>query len=178
MYVSSSAKKRVVLATWGSFGDLYPFLALALELQERGHTAVIATSTLYREAIEEAGIGFQKVRPELPHPDEEISGEILRSLSHGRKGPEYLFRELLVPHLRDTYVDMLAAVTGGADLLVSHQVPLAAPLVAEKTGIRWISSVLSPIAFASVYDPPTPPQFPPLRTLAAIHPLWQKRSSV
>ena len=28
--------KRVVFTTWGSFGDLHPFMALALELQERG----------------------------------------------------------------------------------------------------------------------------------------------
>jgi rhamnosyltransferase subunit B len=55
-------------------------------------------------------------------------------------------------------------------LLVSHQVPLTAPLVAEKTGVKWISSVLFPIAFASSYDPPTPPQFPALHTLAATHP--------
>jgi MGT family glycosyltransferase len=74
--------------------------------------------------------------------------------------------------LRDTYSDTLAAVTadGGADLLVSHQVPLTAPLVAEKTGVKWISSVLFPIAFTSVYDPPTPPQLPALRTIAATHP--------
>jgi rhamnosyltransferase subunit B len=113
------------------------------------------------------------VRPDLPLPDAETSAEIIRRVSHGRRGPSYLFRELLVPHLRETYADTLAAVTadGGADLLVSHQVPLTAPLVAEKTGIKWISSVLFPIAFASAYDPPTPPQLPALRGLAATHPL-------
>jgi UDP:flavonoid glycosyltransferase YjiC (YdhE family) len=66
---------------------------------------------------------------------------------------------------------MAVTADGGADLLVSHQVPLTAPLVAEKTGVKWISSVLFPIAFASSYDPPTPPQLPALRTLAATHPL-------
>lgn len=147
-------------------------MALALEMQERGYHSVIATSPLYREKVEAEGIAFHPVRPDLPPPDAETSAEIIRRVSHGRGGPEYLFRELLVPHLRETYADTLAAVTaeGGADLLVSHQVPLTAPLVAEKTGVKWISSVLFPIAFASAYDPPTPPQFPALRTLAATHP--------
>jgi UDP:flavonoid glycosyltransferase YjiC (YdhE family) len=148
-------------------------MALALELKERGYISVIATSPLYREKVERAGIAFHPVRPDLPPPDTETFAEVLRRVSHGRNGPAYLFRELLVPHLRETYSDTLAAVTahGGADLLMSHQVPLAAPLVAEKTGIKWISSVLFPIAFTSAYDPPTPPQFPAFRLLAATHPV-------
>ena len=168
----SGAKKRVVFTTWGSFGDLHPHMALALELQERGYQSVIATSPLYREKVKAAGIAFHPVRPDLPQPDAETAAEIIRRASDARGGPSYLFRKLLVPHLRETYADTLTAVTaeGGADLLLSHQVPLTAPLVAEKTGVKWISSVLFPIAFASVYDPPTPPQLPALRTLAATHP--------
>jgi MGT family glycosyltransferase len=147
-------------------------MALALELQERGYISVIATSPLYREKVEAEGLAFHPVRPDLPPPDAEISAEIIRRVSHRRGGPAYLFRELLVPHLRETYTDTLAAVTadGGADLLVSHVAPLTAPLVAGKTGVKWISSVLFPIAFASAYDPPTPPQLPALRALAATHP--------
>ena len=165
-------KKRVVFTTWGSFGDLHPFMALALELQRRGHVSVIATSPVYREKVEAEGIAFCPVRPDIPPLDAEASADVIRHVSNARRGPGYLFRELLVPHLRETYADTLAAVTreGGADLLVSHQVPLTAPLVAEKTGINWISSVLFPIAFASAYDPPTPPQLPALRTVAATHP--------
>jgi len=162
--------KRVVFTTWGSFGDLHPFMALALELQKRGHISVIATSPLYEEKIKAEGIGFHPVRPDLPSPDAEGSADIIRRVSNARWGPSYLFRKLLIPHLRETYADTLAAV-GGADLLVSHQVPLTAPLVAEKTGIKWVSAVLFPIAFASAYDPPTPPQLPALRMVAATHPL-------
>jgi len=169
----SRAPKRVVFTTWGSFGDLHPFMALALELKQRGYVSLIATSPIYREKVEAEGIGFYPVRPDLPPPDAETSAEIIRRVSNARWGPGYLFREMLVPHLRETYADTLAAVTanGGADLLVSHQVPLTAPLVAEKIGIKWISSVLFPIAFISAYDPPTPPQLPALRTIAATHPL-------
>lgn len=169
----SEVAKRVVFTTWGSFGDLHPFMALALEMQKRGHASVIATSQIYREKVEAEGLGFHPVRPDIPPLDAESSADIIRRVSNSRWGPSYLFRQLLIPHLRDTYEDTLGAVTtnGGADLLVSHQVPLTAPLVAAKTGIKWISSVLFPIAFASAYDPPTPPQLPALRTVAAMHPV-------
>lgn len=162
--------KRVVFATWGSYGDLHPYMALARELQGRGHHCVIATSPIYREKVATAGLEFCPVRPDLPPPDSELAGEMIRELSHWLRGPEYLFRELLMPALQESYADTLSAVEG-ADLLVSHQVPLTAPLVAEKTGIKWISCVLFPIAFASAHDPPTPPQFPALRDVAAIHPV-------
>jgi rhamnosyltransferase subunit B len=168
----TGTKKRVVFTTWGSFGDLHPFMALALELKERDYHSVIAAPPLYREKVLAEGLAFHPVRPDLPPPDGEDSAEIIRRASDMRGGPSYLFRKLLVPHLRETYADTLAAVTaeGGADLLASHQVPLTAPLVAGKTGIKWISCVLFPIAFASAYDPPTPPQLPALRVLTSTHP--------
>jgi rhamnosyltransferase subunit B len=165
-------KKRILFTTWGSFGDIHPHMALAIALKERGHNTVVATSEIYREKIEAERLEFAPLRPDLPAPDSERAAEMIRKLSDTFGGPEYLFREILMPHLRDTYADMLEAATanGGADLIVSHQVPLTARIVAEVTGIKWLSSVLFPIAFASIYDPPTPPQFPAIRSLAALNP--------
>jgi hypothetical protein len=147
-------------------------MTLALELQSRGHHPVFATSEIYREKVEAEGLEFYPIRPDLPEPDSEEAGEMIRKLSDTLGGPRYLFSEILMPHLRDTYADTLAAVTadGGADLLVSHQVPLSAPIVAETTGVKWISCVLFPLSFASAYDPPTPPQFPVVREITALHP--------
>jgi len=50
--------------------------------------------------------------------------------------------------------------------------------VAQKTGVRWASTVLAPISFLSAYDPPSMPQFPALRPVTAWHPaiarlLWR-----
>ena len=38
--------KRIVLTTFGSYGDIHPYMAIAMELQERGHYPLIATSEL------------------------------------------------------------------------------------------------------------------------------------
>jgi len=43
--------KRIVLTTHGTLGDLHPNLDLAVELQKRGHRAVIATSEYYRSNL-------------------------------------------------------------------------------------------------------------------------------
>ena len=41
------SRRRIVLTTFGSLGDLHPYIAVALGLQARGHEAVIATSGAY-----------------------------------------------------------------------------------------------------------------------------------
>ena len=160
---------RVVLTTWGSLGDLHPFLALAIELKRRGHAPVVATLSSWRDNVERAGVEFQPIRPNVA-PDDPRARDIVRKILDARGGPEYLFTEVLARSMSDVYADTLAAVTG-ADLLVSHQLPQTAPIVAERTGVKWVSAVLAPMGFLSAYDPPTPPQAPAMRRLMAVHPV-------
>jgi len=164
--------KKIVFTTWGSFGDIHPFMALARELQARGHRTAIATLSWYREKIEYAGIEFYQLRPDALAANPEEENEVVRRILDLREGPRYVMREILSPHIRASYHDTMNAVLadGGADLLVSHAIPMAAPIVAEVTGVKWISSVLSPISLPSVYDPPAPPEFPALRKLLLLHP--------
>src|SRR5262245_58421229 len=58
------SNKRVVITTIGSLGDLHPYIAIARELQSRGHEAILATSECYRRKIENLNIGFRPVRPD------------------------------------------------------------------------------------------------------------------
>jgi rhamnosyltransferase subunit B len=76
-----------------------------------------------------------------------------------RSGPIYLMQELIAPYVRESYADLMQ-VSVGADLLVTHPITLASPLVARMTGIPWISTVLAPASFFSAYDPPVPPFWP------------------
>ncbi len=57
------AKRVVVITCWGSHGDLFPYIGLALALKQRGHRPVIATSPGYRENIEREGIEFAVAGP-------------------------------------------------------------------------------------------------------------------
>ncbi|HYY43087.1 MAG TPA: glycosyltransferase, partial [Pyrinomonadaceae bacterium] len=162
--------KRIILSTFGSFGDLHPYIAIALELQARGHAPVLATSAAYREKLDALGLELYPVRPEMPSFDQpdELS-KIVEGLMGQRDGTENIFKQMLMPHLRDIYTDLDAAATG-ADLLLTHPLPLAGPLVAQTRKLKWVSSVLAPISFFSVYDPPVPPQLPALHKLMALSP--------
>lgn len=153
--------KRVVLTAFGSYGDIHPYMAIATELRARGHQPVIATSELYREKMEMAGFNFAPVRPHLPPPQEQ-DPEMMAKVMHPRRGSGYLMNELLFPFVRGGYEDLMQVVQG-ADLLLTHPITFAGPLVAQKTGIPWVSSVLAPASFFSAYDPPYPPFWPWMR---------------
>src|SRR4030095_9549769 len=149
--------ERIVLATHGTLGDLHPYLAIALELRARGHQPVIATSEYYRRKVEAKGLEFHPLRPDFSFEDKELHWRFIEP----KRGLERVIREFIFPALRESYEDLSAAVDG-ADLLVSHLLIFASPLVSEKTGVRWISTELQPGSFMSVYDPPVLAPFPAL----------------
>ncbi|HEX6285162.1 MAG TPA: glycosyltransferase [Pyrinomonadaceae bacterium] len=146
---------RIVLNTFGSFGDIHPYMALAMELQSRGHVPVIATMEIYREKIEGAGLEFSPIRPNIPQPKDQDS-DLIEKIMEPKTGARFLTEELIFPAVRDSYADLLQAVAG-ADLLVTHPAAPAGPLVGRKTGLPWVSTVLAPLSFFSAYDPPVPP---------------------
>ncbi len=150
--------RRVVITTFGSLGDLHPFLSLAVAVKRRGGVPVMATSEMYRERVVGQGIEFFSVpRPHFEGMEQDPG--IYRRAMDLKTGGKFVVQELFMRHVRDSYDDLSAAVVG-ADLLISHVVAFAGPLVAEVTGIPWVSAVLSPMSMFSMYDPPVPPPAP------------------
>jgi rhamnosyltransferase subunit B len=156
---------RIVLTTFGSLGDIHPYLALGIGLRARGHRVALATHEYYRAKIEEEGIDFFPVRPNATPDDREMIALAMDI----KKGPERVLRDIVLPVLRESYADLLAAAQG-ADLLVGHPLTFAVPLVSGVLGIPWASAVLSPIGFFSAYDPPVLTPYPWLARLRVLGP--------
>src|SRR5262245_1816862 len=97
-----TSSRRIILTTFGSFGDIHPYMAIAAELQARGHEAVIATMGLYREKIEAAGLRFAAIRPDVPPPQEQ-GQELIARIMNPRSGPKFLMEEVIFPAVRDSY---------------------------------------------------------------------------
>jgi UDP:flavonoid glycosyltransferase YjiC (YdhE family) len=146
---------RIVITTWGSYGDLYPFVGLAVALRDRGHEPLLAMPELYREIVKHEGLRFVPVRPDISIHDRELAARIMDPV----KGPQMLFGEVLVPALAQSHADLTDA-TEGADLLITHPAVPAGPIVAEERRMKWASAVLAPMSFFSVTDPVVPPPAP------------------
>lgn len=143
---------RVVLTAFGTLGDLYPAMIIALELQNRGHHVVIATTEGYRSKVEEIGISFHALRPKIPPSmGAEWTSLLLDPFIHDQG-----LMDLFCSTQKQTYDDLIKAVQG-ADLLVSiNCTVVVAPLVAQKTRMRWISCVADPFYIAEDYLGITP----------------------
>jgi UDP:flavonoid glycosyltransferase YjiC (YdhE family) len=144
---------KIVLATFGSLGDLHPMIALGIELRKRGHEIVFNTLEVYREKMEALQFEFYPMRPDIdPDKDRKLAREIMDA----KTGTEKLLREILLPNVRLMYDDLMKAVAG-ADAFITGEVVFPAASVAEKTGIKWITTSLAPASFLSAYDPFVPP---------------------
>lgn len=140
---------RVVLTTFGSVGDLHPFVAIGKGLQARGHDAVIAAPPVHRPRVERYGLAFRPVRPDTAFIDD---GEVVRRYLKATGLIDFV-RDVYFKALPEAYADTLAAAEG-ADLLVSHPISsYVARLVAEKAGIGWVSTHIVPLGFFSTHDP-------------------------
>ena len=146
---------RIVLTAWGTYGDVFPVLGLALALRARGHDAVVATCPLYRDPVESRGVPFAPLRPDVDPNDKEFARRVMDPW----RGAEAIFTQSIMPSLAASLEDMRTA-TVGADLIVSHPVTFAARIAAEERGVPWLSLVLAPISFFSAHDPPLPPGAP------------------
>lgn len=152
---------RIVLTTIGSFGDLHPKIAIALELRKRGHDVVFATHKEYQSKIEALGFEFHRMRPDntaLNDPQE------MARMMDLKTGTEHVIKNWVCANLRETYTDLINSAKD-ADLIIASEGVLAARLVAEKLGIPWAFAVLQPASFLSVYDPSVIPVLPFLAKL-------------
>jgi MGT family glycosyltransferase len=146
---------RIVINTFGSYGDVNPYVGLALELRRRGHQPVLALPAIYRAAIEQEGLAFHAVRPDLD-PDDTA---LIQRIMNPARGTEAIFGELVIPSLQATFEDLRVACED-ADVVITHPAALVGPIVAQALNRPWVSTVLAPMSFFSVNDPPVPPPAP------------------
>ncbi|MCZ6837207.1 MAG: glycosyltransferase [Planctomycetota bacterium] len=160
-----SRPARIVLTTFGSYGDVLPYLSIGRRLRSSGHEVVLAAPAVYRDLAESAGLEFAPVRPDIDLGD----ADMFRRVMDPRRGTEVIVREILAPCLRESYHDLESACDQ-ADLLVSHVLTYAAPILGERTGLPWMASVLSPMVFCSAWDPPALAPLPSLAKLRWLGP--------
>lgn len=151
---------KITVATAGTKGDLYPYLSIAIELKQRGHSIIFASSPHYKSIVEKYNLYFKELRPDLDYKDPHFANSIMSNSNGG----EFVMKQIVDRYIQDTYLDLLEA-SKGSDLIIASMLCFAAPIVSQKTKIPWISGVIAPSIFWSKYDPIVPHNMPFLRHL-------------
>lgn len=145
--------RKIVLATFGTHGDLHPFIAIGMALRQHGFEAVVATTADFREDVEAAGLAFHPLRPSQDLLQTDLAMSRAEMLRTAKKNPQIILTRLVLPYLRQTYDDAMLAVTD-AQLIITSSLAFGAKFAAQKLGLAHIAVVLQPSALLSSFDPP------------------------
>lgn len=154
--MSSNSDKHIIFSTLGSLGDVYPYIAIAKQVEALGFRTSIATSLNHRPTIEAQGLNFLHVRPDLDGI-ESFDKELISKIMDEQNGSEYVLREIVLANLRDSYDDIYAH-SESASLLVTHPLTYGTIIAARKRNIPFVATVLAPTSMWSAFDPPALPR--------------------
>lgn len=128
---------RVLILTFGTRGDVEPFVALARRLMNRGHEAVVAAPRRFRSLVEAEGVVFGELddgpleRMDVAAAVGDVAtGGMAAKIALARRLPQ-MFEQVLA----DAWRVASEGVGAGADVVVHNGQVLAGPHIAEKLDI-------------------------------------------
>jgi rhamnosyltransferase subunit B len=144
---------RWLLTSWGSHGDLHPFLALGRGLIARGHEVTLVGHPDWGAETEAAGLRFVSTG-EPPREDfVRNHPQVLSMKWGGLVSLHTLVNKAIAPGF-DHMMEVLPNEARTHDAMIAHHFVFPAPVVAELTGIRWATVSLAPGVVPSVYSLP------------------------
>lgn len=158
--------RKIVLTTIGTWGDLHPFIAIALALKARGFRPVLAVPEDHVAKAQRAGLEAVAVLPGFDTIRERIGLSESEAVRRMMSDQRYMLEQAVLPSLSQC-AHTLDALVADADAIVASTMVLAAPIVAEKRGVPLVSVMLQPMAMASALDPPKTPDFWMMRSRPA-----------
>ena len=145
---------HIVIATVGSLGDLFPFLAIGQELRRRGHRITVATHAIHQQPVEQAGLCFADASG-IPEPVDRAA--FTARAFHPWRGPRFVVHDFAALDVAASY-ERLRPICADADVLITSTLAFAAQIIGEQLRaerrVRWFSAVLAPAGFLSASDPP------------------------
>lgn len=151
--------KKVLLITFGSRGDVQPYIALGKALSARGAAVTVSTSKTFNETIESHGLAAAPnsidVEQMMQSPEME---QALRTF-RGKLQAMRIGKELVATQLDETWkiVQDLRP-----DIIVYHPKAATATYFARAVGATAIPSFLQPGIIQTKYLPPVLLPFPDL----------------
>ncbi|ESQ77477.1 glycosyltransferase [Asticcacaulis sp. YBE204] len=144
---------KIVLSTFGSLGDLHPFMALALALKARGADVVLVSHPDYRDKVEAAGIAFSACGPSMDTYRENLGKDPAEIIRHFSQDHGFMLKHLVAPYIEQGLSELRPLVSG-ADLVVSSSYAYTAHLAALLENCPFATVALQPAVMLSIYDPP------------------------
>jgi sterol 3beta-glucosyltransferase len=127
---------HILISTFGTQGDIQPFVALGIGLKAAGHTVTVCTSEGYRALVEAHGLGYAFMNNALL--------DLSRALLDGQGNTVALIRQMRPAMERTIDDEWRAAQASRPDAIVYHPKMLGSYHIAEKLGIPLVMAIPLP----------------------------------
>ncbi len=148
-------KHRIVLSTWGTTGDVQPFLALSEQLLEVGHEVRVCTSEIYRDRFLERGIDFYPVGVPLDTDRLNQVMDTIVQIKDPLKSTISIAKEGFLYKADKWYEDCRKGMAG-YDLAICHAADVPGQEAAIRNNLPWITVSYWPGFIKTRYEPPFP----------------------
>jgi UDP:flavonoid glycosyltransferase YjiC (YdhE family) len=138
---------RIGITTFGSTGDLNPFIALGLALRSNGHDVLFAVEANFEQRLSSLGFPVRVLKGDHAEALGPYSHQIFNS-DQQLTSLKLLLDRYILPTLTAKLAE-LREICQEADLLISVASQFAASIVAEMLQIPWIAVILTPAMSAS-----------------------------
>lgn len=147
---------KITVNTFGTRGDIQPYIALSLGLQQAGHSVRIVTHQIFESFVKEHGLDFYLLDLD---PREVLINQALSELGNHTLRINRWMQENFKPALQDIFIATLKA-NRDADLMLNSGLSFAGWHVAEKLKIPALATYLWPVT-PSRHLPATSGKIPP-----------------
>ena len=148
-------KLRIVLSTWGSTGDVQPFLALSERLSKEGHKVRVCTSEIYQDRFVKHGVDFYPVgAPFDLDRMNQVMDEIIQ-IKNPLKSIILIAKEGILYKADQWYEDCLKGMEG-YDLAICHSADVPGQEAAIRNNLPWITVSYCPGFIKTRYEAPPP----------------------
>jgi UDP:flavonoid glycosyltransferase YjiC (YdhE family) len=153
---------KITVNTLGTRGDIQPYIALSLGLQQAGHSVCILTHQIFETFVKEQGL---EVYPLQLDPRQVLVNQALSELGNNTIRINRWMEENFKASLQYLFIETLNA-NRGADFMLNSGLSFAGWHVAEKLNIPAIATYLWPVTPSRHFPAATgkiPPKWLPFR---------------
>ncbi|MCK6552048.1 glycosyltransferase, partial [Myxococcota bacterium] len=140
---------RVVMGTFGTAGDVMPFVELGRVLRARGHDVVVVTDRAHRALVEAHALTAHT--PIARYDPVALTSN--PAYAEPSLGPYRLWRDIFVPLVPEMFEAVGAALTTPADVVLVHPWCHGALYAAEAARVPVASVAMAPVTWWSADDP-------------------------
>lgn len=143
---------RITILTLGTRGDVQPFVALGVGLQQAGHDVTVVTAEQFADFVAARGLAFAPLDRRFLEMIDTSAGKAVFDNGGGRLQVIRMAMPIMRRILHDSW-----AGAQGAEAIIYHQKILAGYHIAEKLGIPALVAMPLPVYPTRAYTNPILP---------------------